>query len=152
MGVQSRPSSARSINSRKGFSGQQKTSSVQDSITYSQDNQPKPEPDSQATTTADQQQPETQQDLGAIEDVLEPSNIKPLTYIRPSMIKAQTVRTNLDRFRIEQIVLRRLRYVIENNQAETDHLTMVEILEQRYIFQTFLLLNLTAKFKKIDVL
>nr|KAJ3421367.1 hypothetical protein HK105_003734 [Polyrhizophydium stewartii] len=80
--------------------------------------------------------------------------LKPLTYIPPSLIKMQTVRTNLDRFRIEQvrldmhpplctgvraltlwrkIALRRLRYVIEHNEAEHDHLAVVQLLEQSYI-------------------
>ncbi|KAJ3092102.1 hypothetical protein HK102_010668 [Quaeritorhiza haematococci] len=48
----------------------------------------------------------------------------------PGVLKLHGVRQNLDRCRIEQIALRRLRYVIENNDAEPQHLAMVDLLEQ----------------------
>ncbi|KAI8914078.1 hypothetical protein DFJ77DRAFT_59646 [Powellomyces hirtus] len=48
----------------------------------------------------------------------------------PGSTRVQTARTNLDRYRIEQIALRRLRFVVENNQAEQEHLAMVDLVEQ----------------------
>ncbi|KAJ3216574.1 hypothetical protein HDU67_009268 [Dinochytrium kinnereticum] len=43
--------------------------------------------------------------------------------------KTQTVRTNIDKYRIEQIALRRLRFVIENSQAEPEHLSIMNLVE-----------------------
>ncbi|KAI8823361.1 uncharacterized protein EV422DRAFT_611397 [Fimicolochytrium jonesii] len=48
----------------------------------------------------------------------------------PALARVQTVRGNLDRYRIEQIALRRLRFVIENNQAEPDHLALIDLVQQ----------------------
>ncbi|KAI8593844.1 hypothetical protein BDZ88DRAFT_503553 [Geranomyces variabilis] len=47
--------------------------------------------------------------------------------------RVQTARTNLDRYRIEQIALRRLRFVVENDQAEPEHLAMVDLVEQGHV-------------------
>jgi hypothetical protein len=47
--------------------------------------------------------------------------------------RSQTVRNNVDKFQIEQITLRRLRYVIENHREASDHLHMVDMLESSNI-------------------
>lgn len=54
---------------------------------------------------------------------------QPKTLPHP-IARMQTVRSNIDRYRIEQIALRRLRFVIENNEAEPDHLAMIDLVEQ----------------------
>ncbi|KAI8833721.1 hypothetical protein BC829DRAFT_407719 [Chytridium lagenaria] len=46
-----------------------------------------------------------------------------------SVPKTQSVRTNIDKYRIEQIALRRLRFVIENSQAEPEHLSIMKLVE-----------------------
>ncbi|KAJ1328773.1 hypothetical protein BSLG_010004 [Batrachochytrium salamandrivorans] len=58
---------------------------------------------------------------------------KPSSYIPSCLVKMQTARTHLDRFRIEQIALRRLRHVIENKQADSSHLEVIHLLEQSSI-------------------
>ncbi|KAI9004647.1 hypothetical protein BC832DRAFT_592588 [Gaertneriomyces semiglobifer] len=40
----------------------------------------------------------------------------------------QSARINLDRYRIEQIALRRLRHVIDSNEVEPEHLEMVDLI------------------------
>ncbi|KAJ3186024.1 hypothetical protein HDU85_000938 [Gaertneriomyces sp. JEL0708] len=40
----------------------------------------------------------------------------------------QSTRINLDRYRIEQIALRRLRHVIDSNEVEPEHLEMVDLI------------------------
>jgi hypothetical protein len=54
---------------------------------------------------------------------------RPLTPVAFSMVRQQTVRTNLDHYRIEQVALRRLRFVVENNQTEPEHLSIVDLVE-----------------------
>ncbi|KAJ3410801.1 hypothetical protein HDV05_003230 [Chytridiales sp. JEL 0842] len=54
---------------------------------------------------------------------------RPLTPVALSMVKQQTVRTNVDHFRIEQVALRRLRFVVEHNQTEPEHLSIVDLVE-----------------------
>ncbi|KAJ1552937.1 hypothetical protein HK096_009868, partial [Nowakowskiella sp. JEL0078] len=39
-------------------------------------------------------------------------------------------RKHLDKYRIEQIALRRLRFVIDNNEAHLDHLSIVDLIQQ----------------------
>jgi hypothetical protein len=51
----------------------------------------------------------------------------------PCQRRSQTVRNNVDKFQIEQITLRRLRYVIENHSEAPDHLHMVDMLESSHI-------------------
>ncbi|KND00241.1 uncharacterized protein SPPG_04573 [Spizellomyces punctatus DAOM BR117] len=62
----------------------------------------------------------------------------PVTYLPASLTKMQTVRSNIDQYRIEQIALRRLRFVIENNEAEPDHLSMIDLVEQGNVPQHIL--------------
>lgn len=56
-------------------------------------------------------------------------------------IKTHNVRENLDRFRLEQVALRRLRYVIENGEADKDHVEILAVLDNSElpteIFQKF---------------
>ncbi|KAJ3042573.1 hypothetical protein HDV00_007107 [Rhizophlyctis rosea] len=54
------------------------------------------------------------------------------------MMRMQTVRSNIDRFGIEQIALRRLRFVIENNEAEPCHLAMIDLVEQGHVPPTLI--------------
>ncbi|KAI9102425.1 hypothetical protein DFS34DRAFT_591074 [Phlyctochytrium arcticum] len=53
----------------------------------------------------------------------------PLTQLPGSLTRTQTVRSNIDRMRIEQIALRRLRYVIESYEAEPEHLAVVDLID-----------------------
>ncbi|KAJ3326558.1 hypothetical protein HDU76_012820 [Blyttiomyces sp. JEL0837] len=52
-----------------------------------------------------------------------------LSPVAPTVIKTQTVRGNIDRFRIEQVALRRLRFVVEHNETEVEHLSIVDLVE-----------------------
>ncbi|KAJ3148161.1 hypothetical protein HK101_002176, partial [Irineochytrium annulatum] len=58
-----------------------------------------------------------------------PHPVRPLTPVTANLIRTQTVRTNLDRYRIEQVALRRLRFVIENNEAEPEHISIMDLVE-----------------------
>ncbi|KAI8810538.1 hypothetical protein BJ742DRAFT_181502 [Cladochytrium replicatum] len=44
--------------------------------------------------------------------------------------RTQKVRLNLEKYRIEQIVLRRIRYAIDNDESVEDHLAMIDLIEQ----------------------
>ncbi|KAJ3110036.1 hypothetical protein HDU96_006953 [Phlyctochytrium bullatum] len=72
---------------------------------------------------------------------------RPVTPVSPTAVaaatvpKTQSVRTNIDKYRIEQIALRRLRFVIENSQAEPEHLAIMNLVEAgnvpRSVFMKF---------------
>ncbi|TPX68111.1 hypothetical protein SpCBS45565_g03340 [Spizellomyces sp. 'palustris'] len=73
----------------------------------------------------------------------------PVTYLPASLTKMQTVRSNIDQYRIEQIALRRLRFVIENNEAEPDHLSMIDLVEQGNVPQHILRRYFGAAYKNV---
>ena len=54
---------------------------------------------------------------------------RPITSVSPTLIKNQSVRSNIDRFKIEQVALRRLRFIVENNEADPSHLPIVDLVE-----------------------
>ncbi|KAJ3141959.1 hypothetical protein HK100_004747 [Physocladia obscura] len=54
---------------------------------------------------------------------------EPTAPVAPSIVKTQTVRSNLDLFTIEKVALRRLRFVVENNESEVEHLSIVDLVE-----------------------
>jgi hypothetical protein len=63
-------------------------------------------------------------------------DVRPFTSLNmgsPCQRRSQTVRNNVDKFQIEQITLRRLRYVIENHSEAPDHLHMVDMLESSHV-------------------
>ncbi|KAI8609031.1 hypothetical protein BC830DRAFT_1152703 [Chytriomyces sp. MP71] len=49
--------------------------------------------------------------------------------VAPSIVKTQTVRSNLDNFNIEKVALRRLRFVVDHNEADVEHLSLVDLVE-----------------------
>lgn len=53
----------------------------------------------------------------------------PFSTFKPGAIKTTGCRSHLDQCKIEQIALRRLRFVIESNQAEAQHLSLLDLIE-----------------------
>ncbi|KAJ3007600.1 UNVERIFIED_CONTAM: hypothetical protein HDU68_003423 [Siphonaria sp. JEL0065] len=74
------------------------------------------QPESTATTT-----PDTYYLLRAAK--------QPTAPVAPTIVKTQTVRCNLDSFSIEKVALRRLRFVVENNECDVEHLSLVDLIE-----------------------
>ncbi|KAJ3022481.1 UNVERIFIED_CONTAM: hypothetical protein HDU68_009127 [Siphonaria sp. JEL0065] len=74
------------------------------------------QPESTATTT-----PDTYYLLRAAK--------QPTAPVAPTIVKTQTVRCNLDSFSIEKVALRRLRFVVENNESDVEHLSLVDLIE-----------------------
>ncbi|KAJ3018651.1 hypothetical protein HKX48_002757 [Thoreauomyces humboldtii] len=62
----------------------------------------------------------------------------PIPNHAPQFPRVQNARTNLDRYRIEQIALRRLRFVIETRQAEPSHISMIDLVERGNVPPTLL--------------
>jgi hypothetical protein len=53
----------------------------------------------------------------------------PFSTFPPGAIKLNGCRSHLDKCNIEQITLRRLRFVIESNQAVAQHLSLLDLIE-----------------------
>lgn len=69
----------------------------------------------------------------------EPFKQRPVSAKPVSMIKSQSVRTNLDKYRIEMIMLRRIRYLIDAKTVNESHLSMISMLENSAIPQDLLM-------------
>ncbi|KAI9345348.1 hypothetical protein BDR26DRAFT_856798 [Obelidium mucronatum] len=54
---------------------------------------------------------------------------QPTAPVAPTIVRTQTVRSNLDSFSIEKVALRRLRFVVENNECDVEHLSLVDLIE-----------------------
>jgi hypothetical protein len=66
------------------------------------------------------------------QEVEEPEKLAFSTF-PPGAIKLNGCRSHLDKCNIEQITLRRLRFVIESNEAVTQHLSLLDLIENGYV-------------------
>ncbi|KAJ3058870.1 hypothetical protein HDU98_005062 [Podochytrium sp. JEL0797] len=57
---------------------------------------------------------------------------QPTAPVAPAIVRTQTASSNLDGFEIEKVALRRIRFVVENNECDVEHLSMVDLVESGY--------------------
>ncbi|KAJ3305539.1 hypothetical protein HDV03_001405 [Kappamyces sp. JEL0829] len=66
-----------------------------------------------------------------------------------ALLKSQSIRGNLEKYRIEQITLRRLRYIIDSKTADQSHLSMLTLLENSDIPPELIQMTFGENFKTI---
>ena len=79
-----------------------------------------------------------------------PKNVIPFSIFRPGVVKTLSSRTHIDKFKIEQITLRRLRFLIESNHAQSEHLSLIDVIEQGQIPIPTIQKYFGKKFESID--
>ncbi|KAI9360409.1 hypothetical protein DFJ73DRAFT_757338 [Zopfochytrium polystomum] len=71
----------------------------------------------------------------------------PHSHVAPTVVRTQTVRSNLDNFRIEQIALRRLRFIIDHDEAKPEHLSIVDLVQKGDVPASLITRYFGAQFK-----
>ncbi|KAJ3223898.1 hypothetical protein HK099_000559 [Clydaea vesicula] len=66
---------------------------------------------------------------GEVEDYDLESRQLPFSAFKPGVVKTPSCRNHIDKYNIEQIALRRLRFIIESNQAKIEHLSLIDLIE-----------------------
>jgi hypothetical protein len=84
-------------------------------------------------------------------DTRHPEGLPPPIPSRSRATTHQTARANTDKYQLEQVALRRLRFVVEHKEAYPEHLTLIDLITQGWVVAVFALVGCWWRLKDVSL-